>query len=154
MEPVGVQELLHDILEEQRVRIGRAALTLQVDIDDRPCSVNADRVRLRQVVDNLFSNAIKFTPAGGTIHLSFARQGALASISVRDTGVGFSEQFARKLFEPFTQEQARDHPGGGLGLGLTIASRLAKLQGGTLSAVSTGLNQGATFTLRLSSPAG
>lgn len=150
MEPVGVQELLHDIVEEQRVRIGRADLSLRVDIDDQPCSVNADRVRLRQVVDNLFSNAIKFTPAGGTIHLSLVKQGALVSISLRDSGVGFSEQFASKLFEPFTQEeQARHRPGGGLGLGLTIASRLAKLQGGTLAAVSAGLDRGATFTLRL-----
>jgi light-regulated signal transduction histidine kinase (bacteriophytochrome) len=62
--------------------------------------------------------------------------------------VGFSEQFAAKLFEPFTQEeQGRDRRGGGgLGLGLTIASRLAELQGGTLTAASAGLNQGATFT--------
>ena len=69
MEPVGVQELLNDILEEQRGRVGQAGLSLQVQIDGTPCSANADRVRLRQVIDNLFSNAIKFTPAGGTVHL-------------------------------------------------------------------------------------
>ena len=98
----------------------------------------------------LFSNAIKFTPAGGTIHLSFAREGALGSISVRDTGVGFDEQFATRMFEPFAQaEQDRARPRRGLGLGLAIASRLAKLQGGTLSAESAGISQGANFTLRL-----
>ena len=79
MEPVGVQELLNDILEEQRARIGRAGLSLEVHIDDNPCSVNADRVRLRQVLDNLFSNAIKFTPSGGTIHLSLAKEGTFAA---------------------------------------------------------------------------
>ena len=151
IEPVSVHELLKDLLEEHRVRIGQAGLNLEVHIDDKPCAVNADRVRLRQIVDNLFSNAIKFTPPGGTIHLSFAKESAFASISVRDTGMGFDEQFATKLFEPFTQaEQDPARPGSGLGLGLSIATRLAKLQGGTLSAVSAGINQGATFTLRLS----
>jgi signal transduction histidine kinase len=150
VEPIEVQGLLSDILEEQRARIAQAGLKLDVHIDPSSCSANADRVRLRQIVDNLFSNAIKFTPAGGTIHLSFLKQGAFASIIVRDTGIGFSEQFASKLFEPFAQEDpAHDRPGGGLGLGLTIASRLAKLQGGTLSAASAGLNQGATFTLKI-----
>jgi signal transduction histidine kinase len=150
MEPVRVQELLNEVLEEQRVRIGQAGLSLEVHIDDNPGFVNADRVRLRQVVDNLFSNAIKFTPPGGTIHLSFAKRGAFGSISVRDTGVGFDEQFATRLFDPYAQaEQHPTRPGGGLGLGLSIASRLAKLQGGTLSAESAGINQGATFTLRL-----
>ena len=150
MEPVGVQPLLHEIAEEQQDRLRRAGLTLEVDINDAPCSARSDRVRLQQVIDNLFSNAIKFTPAGGTVHLSFVREGDFGSISVRDTGVGFSEEFAAKLFEPFTQEeQARDRPGGGLGLGLAIASRLATLQGGTLTAASAGPDQGATFTLRL-----
>ena len=149
-EPVPVQELLNQILEEQRGRIGQAGLGLEVHIEDEPCSASADRVRLRQVVDNLLSNAIKFTPAGGTIDVSFVKEGSCASISVRDTGVGFGEQFATKMFEPFTQEeQARDRPKGGLGLGLAISSRLATLQGGTLTGVSAGLNQGATFTLKL-----
>jgi signal transduction histidine kinase len=150
MEPIAVQQLLNEVTEEQRVRIAQAALSLELHIDDKPCSVHADHVRLRQVVDNLFSNAIKFTPAGGTIHLSFAREGALGSISVRDTGVGFDEQFATRMFEPFAQaEQDRARPRRGLGLGLAIASRLAKLQGGTLSGESAGISRGANFTLRL-----
>lgn len=150
MESVGVQQLLTEIAEEQRSRLSHARLTLETDIADQDYCTKSDRVRLRQVIDNLFSNAIKFTPAGGTVHLSLVKEGAFASISMRDTGVGFSEEFATKLFEPFTQEeQVRSHPSGGLGLGLAIASRLAKLQGGTLTAMSAGPNQGATFTLRL-----
>ncbi len=151
MEPIAVQELLNEVLEEQRVRIGQAGLSLEVNIDDNPCSVHADRIRLRQVIDNLFSNAINFTPPGGTIRLSVAKENAFACIRLRDSGVGFDEQFASKLFDPFEQaEQDRVRPRGGLGLGLAIASRLAKLQGGALSAESAGINQGATFTLRLS----
>ena len=73
-----------------------------------------------------------------------------AVVTVRDTGVGFDEEFADKLFEPFTQEeQEPDRRVGGLGLGLAIARRLAKLQGASLSAASAGLNRGATFTLRI-----
>ncbi|HKR36307.1 MAG TPA: HAMP domain-containing sensor histidine kinase [Steroidobacteraceae bacterium] len=150
MEPVGVQELLSEVLDEHRGRIGGAGLSLEIAIDGAACSANVDRVRLRQVMDNLFANAVKFTPAGGTIHLSLAREGALCSIRVRDTGVGFDQKFAAELFEPFMQaEQSVDRPNGGLGLGLAIASRLATLQGGSLTAVSQGLQQGATFTLQL-----
>ena len=149
-EPVGVQELLSEVLDEHRGRIGGAGLSLEIAIDGAACSANVDRIRLRQVMDNLFANAVKFTPAGGTIHLSLAREGALCSIRVRDTGVGFDQKFASKLFDPFTQaEQSVDRPNGGLGLGLAIASRLATLQGGSLTAVSPGLQQGATFTLQL-----
>jgi signal transduction histidine kinase len=83
------------------------------------------------------ANAIKFTPAGGTIELSLAQKAGDAVVTVRDSGVGFDEQFADKLFEPFTQEeQGPDRRVGGLGLGLAIASRLAKLQDASLSAAS------------------
>jgi len=71
-------------------------------------------------------------------------------VTVRDTGVGFEEHYASKLFEPLTrQEQGRDRAGGGLGLGLAIAMQLAKLQGGSLSAASPGIGKGAVFTLRI-----
>ena len=142
--------MLGDVLAEYRSRIDQAGLSLQVEIDGALPCVRADRVRLRQVLDNLLSNAIKFTPAGGTIHVSVARAGAFCSIRLRDTGVGFDQKFATELFEPFTQaEQGLDRPNGGLGLGLSIASRLARLQGGALTAVSAGPRQGATFTLQL-----
>ena len=110
----------------------------------------ADRVRLRQILDNLLANAIKFTPAGGTVELSLVQEAGHAVVTVRDSGVGFDEEFADKLFEPFAQEEEQE-PGrvGGLGLGLAIASRLAKLQGASLSAASAGVNRGATFTLRI-----
>jgi signal transduction histidine kinase len=73
-----------------------------------------------------------------------------AVVTVRDSGVGFDDQFADKLFEPFAQEEQRpDRRIGGLGLGLAIASRLAKLQEASLSAASAGVDKGATFTLRI-----
>lgn len=139
---------LRDLNERQELE--KAKQALQEKDRQKDHFIAALAHELRNPLATIRASAIKFTPAGGTVHLSFVKEGTLASISVRDTGVGFGEQFATRLFEPFTQEeQARDRPGGGLGLGLTIASRLAALQGGTLTAASAGLNQGATFTLRI-----
>ena len=150
MEPVGVQEILNDILEEQRGRIGRAGLSLQVAIDGTPCSANADRVRLRQVIDNLFSNAIKFTPAGGTIHLSLAKEGAFCSIRVRDTGVGFDQKFASRLFEPFTQaEQTRRSSQRRAGVGAGNRESARDVAGRHAHSRERRTEQGATFTLEL-----
>jgi len=137
-------------VNEQQPRAQKAGLHLISQLTDRPCFVKADRVRLRQILDNLLANAIKFTPAGGEIELSLAQKSGDAIVTVRDSGVGFSEQFAGKLFEPFTQEEHRpDRRIGGLGLGLAIASRLAKLQDASLVAASAGVDKGATFTLRI-----
>ena len=150
LERVDLAELLTDILNEYRPRAQQADLSMVAQFASQVCSVNADRVRLRQIFDNLLANAIKFTPAGGTVKLSLTQEAGDAVVAIRDSGIGFDEQFADKLFDPFTQEdQGVDRRTGGLGLGLAIASRLAKLQGASLSAASAGVNKGATFTLRI-----
>ncbi|HEY6823077.1 MAG TPA: ATP-binding protein, partial [Steroidobacteraceae bacterium] len=151
LKTLDLVNLLQEVLEEQQSRVREAGLMLEVSIEEKPPScVKADQVRLRQIIDNLLSNAIKFTPAGGAIRVRLQREGSLACITVRDTGVGFDEQFASELFEPFTQEEhGPGRPGGGLGLGLAIASRLARLQGGSLRGESDGPSQGAIFTLRI-----
>ena len=129
LERVGLPELLADVLNEQQTRTEQAGLNVIAQFPGQVCFVKADRVRLRQILDNLLANAIKFTPADGTVELSLAQEAGHAVVTVRDSGVGFDEEFADKLFDPFTQaEQGPDRPGGGLGLGLAIASRLAKLQ--------------------------
>ena len=151
LERVALPELLTDVLNEQQTRAQQAGLIVIAQFAGTPCFVKADRVRLRQILDNLLANAIKFTPAGGTVELSLAQTAGDAVVTVRDSGVGFDRRFADKLFEPFTQEeQEPDRRIGGLGLGLAIASRLAKLQGASLSAASAGVNKGAMFTLRIS----
>jgi CheY-like chemotaxis protein len=115
---------------------------------DAPCIAHADRVRLRQILDNLLSNAVKFTPADGTIEVACLQEGSEATVTIRDSGVGFEAEFAGRMFEPFTQrDQERDRASGGLGL--AISSQLAKLQGGSLSAESAGPDRGAVFTLRI-----
>jgi signal transduction histidine kinase len=150
LEPFDLRSLLTDALDEQQPHARQAGLQLSGQITEDTCIVNGDRVRLRQIVDNLLSNAIKFTPAGGRVELTLAVENESAVVSLRDTGIGFDGSFAEKLFEPFVQhEQGRDRSAGGLGLGLAIAARLARLQGGSLTAASPGVGRGALFTLTM-----
>ncbi|HEY0174019.1 MAG TPA: PAS domain S-box protein [Pyrinomonadaceae bacterium] len=112
--------------------------------------VAGDPVRLQQVVWNLLSNAMKFTPRGGSVEVRLARNGANVEISVKDTGAGIAPEFLPHVFERFRQAEGgitRQH--GGLGLGLSIVRHLVELHGGGVSAESPGEGQGSTFTVSL-----
>ena len=109
-----------------------------------------DPDRLQQVVWNLLSNAVRFTPASGRVIVSIARTDAFDTLRVRDTGAGIEPQFVPYVFEPFRQADAastRAH--GGLGIGLTIVRRLTEMHGGTVAVASDGAGLGATFTVTL-----
>jgi signal transduction histidine kinase/ActR/RegA family two-component response regulator len=109
-----------------------------------------DPDRLQQVLWNLITNAVRFTPANGSVTVSIARTGETDTIDVRDTGAGIEPQFIPFMFEPFRQADAastRAH--GGLGLGLTIVRRLTEMHGGTVSVASEGAGKGATLTVTL-----
>jgi signal transduction histidine kinase len=111
-------------------------------------SVMGDPSRLQQIVGNLLTNAIKFTPAGGRVTIQLGRDDRSAHIVVRDTGKGISADFLPHVFENFRQgEAARGQ--GGLGLGLAIVRRLVELHGGTVQAQSAGEGRGAVFTVTL-----
>ena len=111
-------------------------------------SVMGDSSRLQQIVGNLLTNAIKFTPAGGRVTIQLERDDPWAHIIVRDTGTGISADFLPHVFESFRQgEAARGHIG--LGLGLAIVRRLVELHGGTVEAQSAGEGKGAVFTVSL-----
>ncbi len=112
--------------------------------------VRADADRLQQVVWNLLSNAVRFTPTGGRIAVSLREVDEQAEIQVTDTGIGIHADFVPHVFERFRQAEGgttRAH--GGLGLGLAIVRHLVELHGGTVGAESGGEGQGATFTVRL-----
>ena len=112
--------------------------------------VDADATRIEQVVTNLVENAVKFTPVVGTIAVSVRREGPSAVLEVRDTGRGIAPTLLPHVFDLFAQgDAAPDRAPGGLGLGLTLVDRLVALHGGTVTADSPGLGQGATFTVRL-----
>src|ERR1044071_5791876 len=115
-----------------------------------PVWVDADETRMEQIVANLVGNALKFTPAGGTVGVSVRRIGDDALLEVRDSGVGMSEELRARVFELFVQgDSALDRGKGGLGIGLTLVRRLAELHGGTASAASAGAGKGASFTVRV-----
>jgi signal transduction histidine kinase len=112
--------------------------------------VHADPTRMEQILANLVGNAVKFTPAGGTIRVSVKREGDAAVVRVRDTGVGMSPELVGRVFELFVQGDAPlDRAQGGLGIGLTLVRRLAELHGGSASASSAGPDEGSEFTVRL-----
>jgi len=112
--------------------------------------VLGDAVRLQQVVWNLLSNAIRFTPGGGQVEVSLERVHSHVEIRVSDTGIGIAPEFLPHVFERFRQaDGSTKRARGGLGLGLSIARDLVALHGGTIEAASPGTGRGATFTVKL-----
>jgi signal transduction histidine kinase/ActR/RegA family two-component response regulator len=109
-----------------------------------------DSDRLRQVVWNILSNAVKFTPQNGLISVTLTEEPREYSLEVTDSGRGISPDFLPFIFQPFRQaDGSTTRSQGGLGLGLAIARHLTELSGGSIQATSEGLNRGATFTIRL-----
>jgi signal transduction histidine kinase len=134
--------------------IGPTAAARKVAIERRFAAASlptiADPDRLQQVVWNLISNAVRFTPGGGKVTVSLTRDGDSDELRVTDTGIGIDPAFLPNVFETFRQADAsstRTH--GGLGLGLAIVRRITDLHGGHVSAESAGRGHGATFVVRL-----
>jgi signal transduction histidine kinase len=112
--------------------------------------VAADAERIQQVISNLLSNAIRFTPAGGHVQVRTHQAGDRTVLTVSDNGIGFDESFAAELFTPFRQaDPSVRREQGGLGLGLSIAKSIVELHGGTVTGTSAGVGHGATFTVSL-----
>jgi len=130
----------------------------QLDLRLEPAWVSGDDTRLEQIVTNLLSNAVRYSPAGGTIQLVLSGAADRVRLSVRDEGAGMAAELVPRVFDLFVQgERGAARSQGGLGIGLTLAHRLAKLHDGQLDAQSDGEGQGSTFTLtlpRIEPPAG
>jgi PAS domain S-box-containing protein len=124
--------------------------SLVVSLPDEKLEIDADPVRLNQVIQNLLHNAAKFTPNGGRIEIGAERDGDQALVRVKDNGVGMTPPMLKSAFDLFKQgQQGIDRPEGGLGIGLTLAERLVLLHGGTIEARSKGPGQGSEFIVRL-----
>jgi PAS domain S-box-containing protein len=149
-DPVHLQSAIADAAESVRPSASAKGVELRVEMEPSPCIVLGDAARLQQVVANLLTNAVKFTPAKGRIAVSLTCEADTARMVVRDSGAGMSPELLPHIFEPFRQEE--DGAGGqqgGLGLGLAIVRHLVEAQGGHVSAASPGPGLGSTFTVVL-----
>jgi two-component sensor histidine kinase len=172
-----ISRLVDDLLDVSRINEGKIALRRErVDVAEavaqavanlrptfekrgialrnlRPTSaawVDADPVRLDQVITNLLNNAAKYTPAGGRVDVTTTLEAARVVVRVHDTGVGIPIDMLSRVFEPFVQaETGRTRAFGGLGIGLTLVQRLVELQGGSVHAESPGPGAGSTFVVTL-----
>jgi CheY-like chemotaxis protein len=150
VQPVDPAAAIESALETVRPAAEAKAITLRTVLDPAAGPVNGDASRLQQVLWNVLSNAIKFTPHDGTVDVVLQRRGAHVEIRIVDTGIGIGPDFLPLVFERFRQADASpSRRFGGLGLGLSIARQLVELHGGTLRAESAGEGQGATFTVAL-----
>jgi PAS domain S-box-containing protein len=147
---VNLVPVIEGALDAVRLAADAKAIRLQSTLNYPEGLISGDPNRLQQVVWNLVSNAIKFTPEGGTVDVRLERIGTQAEITITDTGKGISPEFLPFVFDRFRQADStstRTH--GGLGLGLAIVRHLVEIHGGTVQASSRGDGQGATFTVRL-----
>lgn len=177
-ESVAAQEsLINDLLDVSRVAFGKIRLerdaldlaemlgslartvgpeaerrnvTFRLEIERQPAAILADPQRIRQAINNLVSNALKFTPAGGAVAVTLTHDDRIVTIAVRDTGEGIAPDVLEHIFEPFRQARPGSNEGAtGLGLGLAIVRELVELHGGSVRAESEGLGRGATFIVDL-----
>jgi two-component system sensor histidine kinase BaeS len=140
--------LLDQVTSTYRAQAEHAEVSLtSATIGD--IELDADPVRLRQAISNLVTNALRFTPAGGSVRVVGRREGGEVVVEVIDTGAGIAAEDLPKVFDRFWRaEQSRNRHTGGSGLGLAIVRSLIEAHGGSVSATST-LDQGSTFTLRV-----
>ncbi len=147
--PVRVTDVLTRAESLVEVRVREAGLAYEPASCPSDLSVRADPDRLQQILLNLLTNAIKFTPAGGTVAVSVESGEDDVCIHVRDTGRGISEAEQEHIFDPFVQGQPSEpEQGTGVGLGLAISQDLTEAMGGTLT-VESQEGEGATFTITL-----
>ena len=147
---VDLAAVINAAIDSVQLAADSKGIQLEVTLSPSARHVSGDSSRLQQVVWNLISNAIKFTPAGGRVSVRLERTGSSAQIRVSDTGCGISPQFLPFIFDRFRQADGtitRRH--GGLGLGLAIVRHLVELHGGTVNADSLGEGHGCIFTIKL-----
>jgi PAS domain S-box-containing protein len=169
-----VTQLIDDLLDIERVVSGKIRLNRQpldmaevvrravatfaadarldrhIEVSTEPAWVDGDAVRIEQVLTNIVTNAVKYTPRGGRIRVALRTDGTDAVLSVEDSGVGISPSLLPFIFDLYVQaDQTIDRARGGLGIGLALVRRLVELHGGTVAASSDGEGHGSRFTVRL-----
>ena len=147
LHPIELGPVLEAAINVVRPTAEAKGIHIEVHLEPRPTVIRGDSNRLQQVIWNLVSNAIKFTPSGGSVILTMREMDSRVEISVTDSGQGISGDFLPFVFDRFRQADStstRQH--GGLGLGLSIARHLVEIHGGTIKAESAGEGKGSTFS--------
>jgi signal transduction histidine kinase len=150
--PIDLRALVIETVATRRQQLERQGHTLALRLGEQPLCVDADPMRLGQILSNLIDNAIKYTARGGHIEVSLRRTATEVMVTVNDSGYGLRADQLVGIFEPFAQAERAERVGGGLGLGLPLARSLAELHGGSLHATSPGQGLGSSFVVTL--PAG
>lgn len=150
MQPVNLVEVVETCAEGIRPIAESRGLTIQATFPDEPVVVNGDAARLQQVILNLLTNAVKFTPAGGRLELTAVASPSEGRVIVRDTGIGIDADFLPHVFDRFRQANSgTTRSQTGLGLGLAIVHYIVEAHGGKVQAFSAGHQRGSTFEIVL-----
>jgi PAS domain S-box-containing protein len=148
--PLNANAPIQTAVEQTRTLVEQRQHQLLVQPSDEPLGVNGDFERLTQVFANLLVNAAKYMKPGGTIWVTSGAESGQAVVRVRDTGYGIPPGRIKSLFELFSQiPEHRDGTGGGLGVGLALCRRIIEMHGGSIEAMSEGLERGSEFVVRL-----
>jgi PAS domain S-box-containing protein len=150
VQPVDLPEIVRNAVDGVVPAADAKGVQIEMALEPLGALVSGDSERLQQVIWNLMSNAVKFTPRGGRVQVRLQRLESQVEVAVSDTGIGVPKEFLPFIFDRFRQADAgttREH--GGLGLGLGIARQLVEMHGGTIHAASAGRGQGATFRVVL-----
>jgi PAS domain S-box-containing protein len=149
-EHITLNEAVNHALETAKPPIEAAGHTFSVQLPDHPLWLNADLIRLSQILVNLLNNAAKYTPPRGHIWLEVEKENNMVMVRIRDTGMGIPANMLPKIFDMFTQvDSSIEKSHGGLGIGLMLVKSLVELHGGNIEAHSKGTNQGSEFVIRL-----
>jgi len=148
--PVELRPVVEAVVEMFQARAAERNITIETKLEERPLSVYGDETRLHQIVWNLLSNALKFTPEGGRVSVALQLSGSKGVLRVSDSGQGISPEFLPYVFDRFRQfDNSTVRQQAGLGLGLAIVRHLVTLHGGQADVASDGIGKGSTFTITL-----
>jgi len=148
LRPVKISEVIEAALTTVRPSAQEREVKITSAFDERDSIVQADSSRMQQVIGNILSNAIKFTPAGRSVDLKVERSSDVLQIRVSDQGEGIEPEFLPHVFDRLRQAEG-SHKRAGLGLGMAIARHIVELHNGEITAESEGPGMGATFTVKL-----
>jgi len=148
LEPLDLGVVALQALEASRPLLSERNHDVSVELPPIPARVQADAIRLTQIISNLLNNAAKYTDPGGRVRLRVASENNEAIVTVSDSGIGIPADMLERVFDLFAQVRAaRDHARGGLGIGLTLVKRLVEMHGGYVRVASAGEGRGSEFVL-------